>query len=220
MACRQQRDEQGQCRGRERQAHRLQQRLARQVERLQERNRRHHEHAGDGGAIVDAVRDGLCDIGIASDAMAMNGLETFAFRDDPLVLVAPRGDALAARRTLRFADVLDRDFIGLVDGSALHAHLAEQARAAGANLRYRARLRSFDAVCAMVGQGVGVGIVSLAAAKRCARGSGIVRLKLAEDWAARRLLLCVRRADELPVYAQRPLAHLRGQGAVAAAKRS
>jgi DNA-binding transcriptional LysR family regulator len=160
-------------------------------------------------AIVEAVRDGLCDIGIASDAIGMAGLETQPFRDDPLLLVVPRGDALASRRSVRFADVLDRDFVGLVDGSALHAHLADQARAAGGRLRYRARLRSFDAVCAMVGQGVGVGIVSAAAAKRCARSSGVVRLRLAEDWAARRLVLCVRRADELPIHAQRLLAQLR-----------
>ncbi|MGH7291782.1 MAG: LysR substrate-binding domain-containing protein, partial [Myxococcota bacterium] len=130
--------------------------------------------------IADAVRDGLCDLGAVSDAANLAGLETWAFRDDPLVLVVPRDDVLATRRPVRFAELLDREFVGLAEGSALHEHLAEQARGLGARLRYRVRLRGFDAVCALVGQGVGIAIVSAAAARRHARGAGIVRVALAE----------------------------------------
>src|SRR5690606_13930980 len=51
--------------------------------------------------IVDAMRNDVCDIGVVSDWVDLEGLETFAFRPDPLVLVlvlvlvVPRNAALA-----------------------------------------------------------------------------------------------------------------------------
>ncbi len=73
--------------------------------------------------IVQAVAEGLADLGIVSDAADLAGLETFPFRLDRLVLVVPRAHALAERRQLAFGEVIGCEFVGLSPGSALQDYL-------------------------------------------------------------------------------------------------
>jgi DNA-binding transcriptional LysR family regulator len=159
--------------------------------------------------IVQAVAEGLADIGIVADAVDLGGLETFPFRPDRLVVVAPRDHPLAARRSLGFAETLGHDFIGLAEGSALQEYLAGHAARAGRRLQYRVRQRSFDAVCRMVEHGVGIGVIPDTAARRCQRSMAIRRIRLTDAWAVRRLTICVRRFDELPAYAKRLIEQIR-----------
>ena len=166
--------------------------------------------------IADALRAGLCDIGLVSDAADVAGLETFVFRADPLVLVVPQGHALSQRSAVSLADVADCAFVGLAAGSALQAHLAQQARRLGKRLVYRVRLRSFESVCRLVGEGIGVGIVPQAVALRVARSAAVRRIGLTDAWARRHLLVAVREADALPACAQQLLAHLRAHAVDAA----
>ena len=158
--------------------------------------------------ITDAIRDGIADIGIVADSANLQGLETYAFRPDMLTLITAKTHELAQRASLSLADVADYDFVGLIEGSALQEHVAHHARRAGKKLSYRIRLRSIEAVCRMVGQGIGIGVVPKTAAMRCARSSGIKRIPLTDEWASRNLLLCVRSADALPVYVQQMMQHI------------
>jgi DNA-binding transcriptional LysR family regulator len=155
--------------------------------------------------IADALRAGACDIGVLADSADLHGLRTRIFRHDPLTLIVPRGHPLAAQSQVLLQDVAGHDFVGLVQGSALQEHIAHHARRSGRPLSYRVRLRSFDAVCRMVGQGVGVAIVPRAAALRYGRAAGVSRVALADPWAARDLVLCVR--DDLPAYADELVAY-------------
>ncbi|MEJ8845859.1 LysR family transcriptional regulator [Variovorax rhizosphaerae] len=163
--------------------------------------------------IVDALHGSLCDIGIVSDAVDVAGLAQFVFRRDDLVLVVPRGHALARRRRVALMDVVDSEFIGLANGNPLQEHIAQHARRMGKRLNYRVRVRSFESVCGMVEQGIGVGIVPLTAAERCAATMNVRRIELTDDWAARNLLACVRQMDGLSPNARRLLQHLLPQGA-------
>jgi len=158
--------------------------------------------------IVDAVRAGHCDIGIVSDAVDVEGLEHFVFRRDDLVLVVPRGHALARRRRVALAEFVACEFVGLTAGSPLQELVALHARRLGRRLSFRARVRSFEAICRMVEKGVGIGIVPRAAADRCAASVQIGRIAIADPWAARHLLACVRQKDGLPLNARRMLEHL------------
>jgi DNA-binding transcriptional LysR family regulator len=158
--------------------------------------------------IVDALRREVCDIGIVSDAVERPGLETHVLRPDPLVLVVPSGHPLAQRKSATLAEVVDQSFVGLAAGSAFHEHLAEQARRLGKRLNYRIRLRSFESVCRMVGQGIGVGIVPLAVAQRCGRNAKVKRVALTDAWAQRQLVLCVRQLSALPAHAQQLVQHI------------
>lgn len=158
--------------------------------------------------IVDALRAGLCDIGIVSDAVDTAGLECHAFRRDDLMLVMPRNHALAGRRRVALAEIAGLTFVGLPVDNPLQAHLALHARRLGRHLACRVRVGSFEALCSMVAQGIGVGIVPQTAARRCARSMPIVRAALGEPWAARTLLACVKDREALSLHARRMLDHL------------
>ena len=166
-------------------------------------------------AIVEAVAAGLADLGIVADmadggtADGGGGLERIPFRIDRLVLAVPRGHTLAGRRRIAFAEVLEEDFVGLSPGSALQDHLARHAARAGHPLKLRVRLGGFDPVCRMVEQGVGLAVVPETAVRRCRRSMAIRAVPLSDPWALRRLSICVRSLDALPLHARRLVEHLR-----------
>lgn len=160
--------------------------------------------------IVPAVADGLTDLGIVSDAVDLGRLESRPFRDDRLALVLPRAHPLAARRRLAFADIAGQPLVGLSPGSALHDYLGRHAARAGHALQVRVRLRTFDAICGMVARGVGLAIVPDTAARRCRATMPLRIVRLTDAWATRRLLLCARRFDDLPLPARQLADHLTG----------
>jgi len=156
-----------------------------------------------------ALAAGAADIGIASAAALSGAIEQFPFCDDRLVVVLPRGDDLGRRRKLPLAAIVHRAFVGLGRDSALQRHLAGHAARIGATMKVRARVIGFDAVCAMVEAGAGISIVPETSAVRCRRSMKINVVKLEEEWACRRLAICVRDLRMLPAGAQRLVAHLR-----------
>jgi DNA-binding transcriptional LysR family regulator len=159
--------------------------------------------------IADAIREGVADAGIVSDAVDLAGLEALPFRTDRLVLVVPRGHSLARRRKLAFRDVLGRDFVGLSPGSALQEYLSRHAQRLGRRLKLRVRLRGFDAICRMVEQGVGVSVIPETAALRCRKSMAIEMVRLADPWTLRQLTICTRGFAALPAHARQLIGHLR-----------
>lgn len=157
--------------------------------------------------IARSVAAGFADLGILSAAAAQDGLVLRPFAEDRLVVVVARQDDLTRMRQVRLADLAGRYFIGL-SGSALQDHIAAQAAAMGMALRYRVRLRSFEAICHMAGAGAGIGIVPETTARRMKRLSGIAIIRLADGWALRRLSVCIRAGTELSAPAQSLLRHL------------
>ena len=141
--------------------------------------------------IAPAVAQARADIGVLTDLAGAEGLETYPFRIDRLVVVVPRGHPLAGRRDIAFVDVLDEEFVGLVAGSALAEHLAWQSARLGRSLKMRIRLRGLDSVCRMVEYGVGVAVVPETAARRCRRTMALDMLRLTDRWAMRQLIVCV-----------------------------
>lgn len=158
--------------------------------------------------IIDAVRNQTCDIGIASDTENLEGLETFPFRSDPLVLIVPHQHPLAQHSSSCLAEILDYPFVGLAEGSALYQHIAQHARHQGKQLNYRIRLRSLETVCRMVGLGVGIAIVPQAVALRCTPSARIKPITLTDTWATRNLVLCLRQLDQLPTHTQQLIQHI------------
>ncbi len=119
--------------------------------------------------IVGLIAEGVADLGIVAGTVDAGALETYPFRRDRFVLVVARDHPLAKRARISFAQVLDRDFVGLDRASALQRFLADKAARIGRPLRLRIQLRSFDAVCRLVECNVGVGIVPETTARRAAR---------------------------------------------------
>lgn len=162
-------------------------------------------------AVLDGVRQGLCDMGIASDAVQASDLHTEVWRPDPLVAVLPVEHALARRSSLKLSELLALDWIGLPRGSALQALVQQQAQLLGHPLRWRVQLQQFDSICQLVGQGAGVAVLPAVAARRHAPRSGARAIPLQDAWAQRQLLLYTRPDVTLPGHAQLLLEHLRTQ---------
>jgi len=159
--------------------------------------------------IVALIAEGVADLGIIAGTVDAGSLETYPFRKDRFVLVVANDHPLAKRKRIGFADVLDRDFVGLDRASALQRFLADKAARIGRPLRLRIQLRSFDAVCRLVERDVGIGIVPETTARRVLPAMAITTVDLTDAWAHRDLTICVRDLDELPTYARELVAHLR-----------
>jgi DNA-binding transcriptional LysR family regulator len=152
--------------------------------------------------ITHALRQGAADLGIVSDAVDTDDLQTRAFRDDPLVLIMPREHPLSHATSVSFTDTLHHDYVGLNANSALAVYLEEQALHAGLRMQIRIRADGFDGVMRMVARGAGLAIVPLAAVERGAAGLPFKSLALQEPWGQRKLLLCARDFAALPGYAK------------------
>ena len=158
--------------------------------------------------IVAAVADGTADVGIVAGTVQVAGLEVLPFRVDRFVLVVATNHPLSAVEQIAFAKVLDFDFVGLDRASALQRFLSEKAERIGRRLRLRVQLRSFDAVCRLVECNVGIGVVPATTAERHAKTMSIHRIELIDEWAVRKLTICVRRQADLPAYARELVRHL------------
>jgi|SRR5579883_2453720 DNA-binding transcriptional LysR family regulator len=161
--------------------------------------------------IVGLIAEGAADIGIVAGTVDVGTLQTYPFRRDRFVLVVARNHPLAKRARVAFEDVLDQDFVGLDRASALQRFLAGKAVRIGRPQRLRVQLRSFDAVCRLVECGVGIGVVPETTARRVTRTAAIAVVPLSDSWAVRELTICIRDIDELALYAQQLVEHLRAR---------
>ena len=144
--------------------------------------------------VLSAVRQGLCDIGVAAapeDPSLLTGLHCQPWRADPLAAVLPTGHALAAQTQLQLADLLHENWVGLPRDSALAQLLHKQAQQINGQLLHtQVQLPHFEGLCQLVGQGVGVTVLPLAAVQRHCASTGVVAVPLGDAWAQRQLLLC------------------------------
>ena len=125
------------------------------------------------------------------------------------MLVTARHSDFAGRRQIDFQEVRDRDFVGLTNSTALQIHIAKHAARLGLRLKFRARLRDFDAICQMVAADVGIAVVPETAAKRCARSMPIMMIRIRDPWANRKLTICARSFKTLPRPAKLLVEYLR-----------
>jgi DNA-binding transcriptional LysR family regulator len=159
--------------------------------------------------IAQAIASGIADLGFAADHTLPDHLERFTFSEDRLMLVAAQRSPFANRRQIDFQEVVDQDFVGLTNSTALQSHIGKYAARVGARLRFRAQMRDFDAICQLVAHEVGIAIVPEVAARRCARSMPIKLIRIRDSWANRRLAICARSFKALPRSAQQLYEHLR-----------
>jgi molybdate transport repressor ModE-like protein len=163
--------------------------------------------------IARAIAQGRADAGVLAEPENASGLELHPFCRDRLALVVPRGHALARLRSVHFAELLGLSFVGLAADSALGRLLARQAAALGRPPATRVRAGGFEAACRYAAQGVGIAVMPERAALRCRGRLAIATVPLADPWASRRLMVCVRHLSSLSVHARRLVEHLIEAGA-------
>jgi DNA-binding transcriptional LysR family regulator len=152
--------------------------------------------------IARGVQDGRADMGIVAGQIDTLGLRAIHFSTDRLVLVAPRGHRLARRKRIAFADTLDEDAVSMHQGSTLLTFLTQITDKLGKPLKLRIQVSSFDAMCRMIGAGVGIGIVPESAARRNLAPMNLAQVELTDEWCVRERYILVRDREAIPVYAQ------------------
>lgn len=160
--------------------------------------------------IVRALHTGDTDVGIVLEGAPVEGLECFEYRRDRLVAVLPRRHALRGKR-LAFAQLLDYDVVGMETNTALYQLLAARAAAEQKPLRVRAQVKSFDVVARMVQAGLGIAVLPEEAARSFAATMGLRLVPLSDEWAQRRMHVCVRDYSALPAAARQFVDHLKGK---------
>lgn len=163
--------------------------------------------------VLRAVQEGAADLGICNVAAAGNGheLQTLPYRRDELVLIVPRGHALARRRAVAFEDTLDCDHVGLHANSSIHLAMREAAAAAGRAIRLRIHVTGLDAMCRMIHNGLGVGVMPRRAFTLMHGVGDLECVSLTDAWATRDIRLVARDFSTLPLTARLLVDHLRAR---------
>ena len=152
--------------------------------------------------IARGVLDARADIGIVAGKVDTLGLQAIHFSTDRLVLATAKNHHFARRKKIAFSETLDEDAVGMQQGSTLQTFLGQVVDSLGKPLKLRIQLSSFDAMCRMIGAGVGVGIVPESAARRNQVSMGIALIELTDAWSVRERYILVRDRDALPRYAE------------------
>ena len=173
------------------------------------------------GDVLRAVQEGAADIGVCNASALPHGSENPSaplqwrpWRQDRLLLVTSAAHPLAARPAVAFADTLAFDYVGLHAASSISQAMQQAASAAGRSARLRIRVSDLAAMCRMIDQGLGVGLMP-ERAFALLRGAGrLAGVALTDAWATRQIILLARNFDSLPAAARALVEHL---GAAAAA---
>jgi DNA-binding transcriptional LysR family regulator len=83
-------------------------------------------------------------------------------------------------------------FIGTPIGASIDTALTRAASDLGASLTISIRSAGFDAISRLVEAELGIAVLPEAAARLYARLLAVEAIRLAEPWAERRLMICVR----------------------------
>lgn len=158
--------------------------------------------------VVRAVQEGAADLGICNASVGTGELQTLPYRQDRLVLIVPRGHPLAAAGTIAFVQSLDWDHVGLHATSSIYLAMREAAATAGRSIRLRIHVTGLDAMCRMIHNGLGVGVMPRRAFELMHGVGDLACVELKDDWAQRRIELVARDFSTLPVTARLLVDHL------------
>ena len=156
--------------------------------------------------VIRSVHEGHADVGLFVLGDEPPDLEVFPYHDDLMVVITPTGHPLEGADAVCFAETLDYEYIGLHEDAVLQ--LVNAASVAKRRLRLRMQVSNCDAMCAMVGAGLGIGIVPRNAIRAYEASQRIKLIPLSEPWARRELKVGIRSYDSLQTSAKLLVDHL------------
>lgn len=155
------------------------------------------------------VMENEADICVFTEGAPSPGLEVFPYREDKLVVITPWEHPLARRKSITIADTLEHDWVGLHTGSLVTGAAIQAASRLNRSLKIRIQVTSYDALCLMVSQGLGIGLLPEAVVTPMVKPLRLRKLRLDEPWTKRRFLVGMRSYDALPPAAKLFVDHLR-----------
>jgi DNA-binding transcriptional LysR family regulator len=160
--------------------------------------------------VVRAVQEGAADLGICNTGVLTPGheLQLRPYRQDQLVLIVPRRHALARRKSVAFEETLDFDHVGLHSNSSVYLAMRDAAAACGRTIKLRIHVTGLDAMCRMIHNGLGIGVMPRRAFELMHGVGDLESVRLADEWATRSIDLVARDFSTLPVTARLLVEHL------------
>ena len=161
--------------------------------------------------VVRAVQEGAADIGVCNASMLSHSgglLQARPYREDHLALVVPNKHPLSERESIDFMETLDCDHVGLHANSSLYLAMHQAASDLGRSIRLRIRVTSLDAMCRMIHNGLGVGVMPQRAFELIHGANDLCAIPLENDWAARQIYLVARDFNSLPMTSRVLVEHL------------
>jgi len=170
--------------------------------------------------VLRAVQEGAADLGICHVADGGNELQSLPYRHDHLVLIVPAGHPLSEKGEIDFVESLEYDHVGLHTNSSIYVATRQAALEAGRTIKLRIHVTGLDAMCRMIENGLGIGVMPNRAFELMRGGIGrrLTSVALADAWAQREIRLVARDFSTLPVAARTLVSHLQASGAAAAGK--
>lgn len=146
-------------------------------------------------AVVRAVQDRTADIGVMCGVQPSPELCVLPYRTQHLVVLMPAGHPLAAKASLKLADIIRYELVSVRSGSSLDSLLITAAAELGETIKFRIRVSGYTGLMDIVSAGEALGL----APDNCvsARPNGLITRPLDEPWSARHLSLCYSNADDV-----------------------
>jgi DNA-binding transcriptional LysR family regulator len=141
--------------------------------------------------VTKAVAENSADIGISISSPHGFELDSFPYRSYALVLLIPRSHPLAGLKSVRFRDTVEFPYINF---TGVNVHLVKAATELGRTLNLRLHVASYEALCAMVEAGLGIGVLPASLAEFYSKTRDLAVVELDEPWARCDLNVWVRSA--------------------------
>ncbi|CDS50091.1 Transcriptional regulator [Polaromonas sp. CG9_12] len=161
--------------------------------------------------VVRAVQEGAADLGVCNTVHGIGALQVRPYRHDKLVLIVPKGHVLLAQKALHFEAALDHDQVGLHSNSSIYLAMRQAAAAVGRTIKLRIHVTGLDAMCRMIHNGLGVGVMPQRAFELMHGVGELESVTLLDHWADRRIELVARDFSTLPLTARLLVDHLSSQ---------
>lgn len=158
--------------------------------------------------VIRAVQEGAADLGICNTGVGQGELQALPYRSDKLVLIVPAGHALAGQGPILFEAALDYDQVGLHSNSSIYLAMRQAAAAVGRTIKLRIHVTGLDAMCRMIHNGLGVGVMPQRAFELMHGVGDLAAVALTDSWSTRDIQLVARDFSTLPVTARLLVEHL------------
>lgn len=152
---------------------------------------------------LDGLRSGAIDLGLLRPPVSLSEFAVIPALQEPLVVASPASGPMAARRVTRLQDLDGVPFIMYAPVGAAYFHdlLTERFYALGIAPRYVQFVSQIHSILALVGAGMGFGLVPAGA--QCMHMDGVRFDALQEgDMPSVELVLCHRRSNDNPALAR------------------
>lgn len=142
--------------------------------------------------VLTRVLERRAEVGVFIKGPATQGLRTWPFREDELVVVFSKAHKLAQtdpKGLLDFDSLLDEYWISLGTGAAMLRDQQQAAILQDKPLKIRMHLRSFDSICHMVEANLGIALLPKTSVLPVLKTMKLAWRKLNNSWSKRQMLL-------------------------------